>query len=121
MSDDQFLVVFTVGFAAFLLGVYYVLRVIEKKYSAKVEQARRLFATYSVPVLIALIFGIGYYHERMGYVCDAAGHNTAGWTCDFGWLLIPLLLISVSISSWHWVVYRNGFDLLDWASKSGRK
>jgi hypothetical protein len=117
MSDNVFVIVVLVGFAIFLLGVYAVLRFIEDRYRTQVEKIRRIFATYSVPVVLVLIFGIGFYHDQLGYVCNTAGHNTAGWTCNFSWFLIPLLLVSISISAWYWAVYRNKIDPLDRASK----
>jgi len=117
MSDDLFLIVFVVGFSAFLVAAYFILRVVENKYRAQIDKARRIFAIFSVPVLIALIFAVNLYHDQMGYVCNESGDNTAGWTCTGSWLLVPLLLISISISAWYWVVYRKKIDPLDRAGK----
>lgn len=120
MSDREFwfISILTVGgLLLAVLGVYAGLRFLENRYHGGIEKGRRLFATYSVPILLVLLFGSSFYHQKMGYVCNEAGHNTAGWTCDVSWLLIPLLIISISISSWYWAVYRNKIDPLDRASR----
>jgi len=104
MNDDTFLIVFAIGFSTFCVGVYMVLRTLEKKYRSQVDAFRHMYATYSVPVIIALMIAIGFYQSHMGFVCGEGGNNTGGWTCNLFWILIPCLFISF-ILSFRWIVY----------------
>ncbi len=117
MSDDTFLIVVAVAFGVVVVGIYAGLRILEEKHRESVEKWRRLFATYSVPIIIAIMVLISLYHSQMGFTCNAAGHNTAGWTCDLSWLLLPVLIVSASISYHYWRVYRRGRDILTLAGE----
>ena len=113
MSDATFWMVslFSLGVMTVLtLAVYIGLRTLEIKYRDTVEKIRKIYATYSVPIFLALMFGLSFYFSKKGYICDAAGHNTAGWTCNLSWFLFPLLIISVAISYHYWRVYRKNRD-----------
>jgi len=106
MSDDTFLTVFLIVLGVFVVGVFWGLWLLDKKFGQQVETFRRMFATYSVPVIIALMVAIGLYQSQMGLTCGEGGDNTAGWSCSLFWLLIPVLMISFVVSFWYRVHYR---------------
>ena len=85
MSDSEFWLVSisTLVFLVVVLGVYVMLRSVGRRYADRMQKIRVMYATYSIPILLALIFGLSIYHDKMGYVCDAGGNNTGGWKCDF--------------------------------------
>lgn len=124
MSGQEFWSVSAVTTLVLLLaviGVYALLRFVGSRHGNTMEKIRVLYATYSVPIILAAIFGLGLYHSKTGSVCNTSGNNTAGLSCDIQWLLVPLLLISMPIS-WYWIrahrrpdKFKNTF--LDAASK----
>jgi hypothetical protein len=121
MSDTQYwftAIATLVALAIVIIGVFAALRFVENRYYSTVNKVRKTFAIYSVPLTLILIFGLEYYREQVGGICNAAGHNTVGWSCDLAWILmLGVLPISISLSAWYWAVYRNKLDPLDRASK----
>lgn len=123
MSDFEFwfiMIATTLTFAVVIIGIYAGLRFVENRYYNGVERIRRMFATYSVPIIVILIFGVGYFKDQTSPagICNAAGQNTVGWTCNLDWfLMFPILPIAISLSAWYWVAYRNKLDPLDSASR----
>ncbi len=108
----MFLVLVLVLFCGVLVGIYAGLRFLEERYRGSVEKGRDWFATYSVPVVLLAMILIGLYQSHMGLTCGESGNDTAGWTCDLFWILIPVLFISMGVSYHYRRVYRKGRDLL---------
>lgn len=115
MSDETYLFVVAIVFAAILIGIYIGIRFLEERHRESFEKWRRRFATYSVPAIIMIMVFIGVYQEQMGLQCGDNGG--ADWTCALFWFLIPVLMVSASISYSYWRVYRKGRDLLNLAGR----
>ena len=98
MSDEVFLILVAVVFGIIILGAYIGLRILEKKYELQVEKIRKWIALYSVPLILLLMFTIGYFNSKAGINCSQDSEGIAFWTCNVSWLLFPLLLLSISLT-----------------------
>jgi hypothetical protein len=121
MNDGTLLILIAIGSSLFIFLLYLFLRVIEKKYHSRIDVCRRIFATYSFPLLVILIIILLAYDPLTGNVCSLVDTNSNSWACkSLSYLILPLI-VSMTYSWHYWAVYRKGWDPIDQATGQGFK